>query len=60
MAKLLLNDKSHIHNIYDTCKCLVTKSKSILDDLNDPYLAKIEEVTELRLDSFFKKELGIS
>jgi hypothetical protein len=60
MAKLLRNDKKHIRKIYKICKNLIANSQLILKDLNDPYLARIVEVTELRLDSFFQKDLKIS
>lgn len=60
IAKILRKDKKHVRDSYDVCKDLIAQSKSILEDLNDPYLARIVEVTELRLDSFFRKDLKIS
>lgn len=60
LAKHIRKDKKHIRSIYDICKDLINRSQSILKDINDPYLAKIVEVTELRLDSFFHKDLKMS
>ena len=60
LAKHLRKDKKHVRNIYDICKDLIDNSQAILTDLNDPYLTRIVEVTELRLNSFFRKDLKMS
>ncbi|GAB6056362.1 hypothetical protein JCM15415_16780 [Methanobacterium movens] len=57
MAKILKKDKIHIRKNYETCKDMLDQSISILKDINDPYLTRIVNVTELRLDSFFHKDL---
>ena len=59
IVKILMEDKQRLHEIYDTCKKLIAESKTILGNLNDPFLARIVNVTDLRLDSFFRKELKI-
>lgn len=57
MAKIIKNDEKHVSDIYTICKDMISKSQSILADINDPLLGRIVEVTEMRLDSFFKKDL---
>lgn len=59
IAKKLLEDKQRLNSIYDTCKKLISDSNIILNDLGDPFLARIVYVTELRLESFFKKDLKL-
>jgi hypothetical protein len=59
IAKILLKDNQLMSSIYITCKKLISNSNEILIKLDDPFLAKIVYVTELRLDSFFKKDLKI-
>jgi hypothetical protein len=56
-ARLLREDKQRLHDTYTTGKELIAKSRAILARLNDPYLVRLVDVTELRLDSFFKKDL---
>lgn len=60
MAEILRKDRKHVCKIYDMCKGLITRAQSILTHLNDPHLARIVEVTELRLESFFQKELKMT
>lgn len=59
IAKILLKDNQLMSSIYITCKKLISNSNEILIKLDDPFLAKIVYVTELRLDSYFKKDLKI-
>ncbi len=60
MARILREDKGRVRDIYDTCKNLISQSQLILTGLNDPFLARIVNVTELRLDAFFREELTAS
>lgn len=60
IANILLGDKEHLHEIYYTCKKLIADANSVLDDLKDPFLARIVYVTDLRLDAFFRKEMKIA
>lgn len=57
LAGLIHNDKTHVREVYDQCKHLIVKSQSILSKLHDFYLSRIVDVVDLRLDSFFRKEL---
>ena len=56
-AQLLREDKQRIHDTYATSKEMIANSRAILEKLNDPYLVRLVDVTEARLDSFFKKDL---
>jgi len=58
-AYLLREDKQHIHDTYTISKEMIDNSRAILARLNDPYLVRLVDVTELRLDSFFKKALNL-
>lgn len=56
-AQLLREDKKLIHDTYMCSKEMIAQSRAILERLNDPYLVRLVDVTEARLDSFFHKEL---
>jgi hypothetical protein len=60
ITNMLLDDQQHLTNIYLTCKKLIKYSNEILLELKDPFLARIVDVTALRLDSFFSKEVGLN
>jgi hypothetical protein len=59
IAQILRDDKKRVHDAYTCSKEMIAQARSILKRLNDPYLVKLVDVTELRLDSFFQKELKI-
>jgi hypothetical protein len=56
-AKLLRADPKRVQETYQCSKGLLVRARSMLAQLNDPYLARLVDVTELRLDSYFRKEL---
>lgn len=56
-AQFLRADKRHIQNTYAASKNMIAQSRSILAQLNDPCLIRLVDVTEGRLDSFFRKNL---
>ena len=58
-ALLLRHDRERIRNTNTCSKDMIAKSRVILKKLNDPYLVRLVDVTEVRLDSFFKKEFSI-
>jgi hypothetical protein len=60
VAQSLRNDRERIRDTYECSKEMITRSRSILKRLNDDYLVKLVDVTELRLDSFFQKELKMT
>jgi hypothetical protein len=59
-AKLLREDRDLVRGTYDCSKEMIQKSRAILTNLNDRFLFRLVDVTELRLDQYFRKELGIS
>jgi len=59
-AQLLREDKKRIQDTYATSKEMILQSRSILTRLNDPYLVRLVDVTEARLDSFFRKQLKMA
>ena len=57
IAQLLRRDTKRVHDTYTCSKEMINQARSILNRLNDPYLVRLVDVTELRLDSFFRKDL---
>jgi hypothetical protein len=60
IAQLLREDKKRVHGTYTTSKEMIAQSRSILTRLNDPYLVRLVDVTEMRLDAFFRKEFNVT
>jgi hypothetical protein len=38
---------------------MIATSRSILAQLNDPFLVRLVDVTDLRLDAYFRKDLKL-
>lgn len=60
IAQLLRKDEKRVCDTYDRSKEMITTSRNILNRLNDPYLVRLVDVTEARLDSFYKNELHLT
>jgi hypothetical protein len=58
-ARLLRSDLNRVQETYRCSKDMIARSRSLLGELNDPYLTRLVDVTELRLDSYFRKELSM-
>ncbi|HEX7556269.1 MAG TPA: hypothetical protein VF338_06565, partial [Leptolinea sp.] len=58
-ARQLRSNVQHIRVTYDRSQEMINQSRQILERLDDHYLGRLVDVTELRLMSFFKKELGV-
>lgn len=56
-ALLLREDKKRVRETYTCSKEMIAQSRLILEKLKDPYLVRLVDVTEARLDSFFQKEM---
>jgi hypothetical protein len=54
-AQLLREDQKRVRDTYNCSKEMIAESRAILKKLNDPYLVRLVDVTEARLDTFFKK-----
>ncbi|MEF2967568.1 hypothetical protein V3851_17205 [Paenibacillus sp. M1] len=59
IAKKLLKDERRLKTIHAACKQLLAEANRILQALNDPFLARIVDVTELRLDAYFRRDLKL-
>jgi hypothetical protein len=59
VAGLLRENKIHVRATYDVSKEMIARSRRILDRLNDRFLVRLVDVTELRLDNYFRRELKI-
>jgi hypothetical protein len=60
MAKQLRSDPGRVRETYLCSKEMIAQARSILARLQDPYLLRLVDVTELRLDQYFRKDLGYS
>lgn len=59
-AQLLRGDQKRVRDTYARSKEMIVQSRSILARLNDSLLVRLVDVTEARLDSFFRKELKMA
>ena len=59
-ARLLRDDQKRVRDTYACSKEMIVQSRAILARLNDSTLVRLVDVTEARLDSFFRKELHLS
>jgi len=59
-ARLLRGDKNHVRDTYLCSKDMIAQARSILARLDDRFLTRRIDVTELRLDNYFRKELKVS
>ncbi len=58
-AKMLRADQKRIRSTYTVSKDMIAQCHAILKRLNDPFLVRLVDVTDLRLDSYFRKELKL-
>jgi hypothetical protein len=58
-AKMLRSDPKRVQETYRCSKEMIDRARAILARLNDPYLARLVDVTELRLENYFRKELKV-
>lgn len=59
-ARLLREDKEHVRKTYTVSKDMIVRSRVILDKLDDRFLVRLVDITELRLDKYFQKDLNLS
>jgi len=59
-AKVLKADRAHVLRTYKVSKEMIAESHAILKRLNDPYLARLVDITDMRLDAYFTKEFKIT
>lgn len=59
-ALRLRADKTRIQNTYTCSKEMIAQSRAILARLNDPYLVRLVDVTEARVEAYFRKELKMA
>lgn len=59
-AKLLREDKEHVRKTYAVSKDMIARSRVILDGLDDRFLVRLVDITELRLDKYFRRDLKLS
>jgi hypothetical protein len=57
MTKTLRSDTVRVRETYNRSKEMIARSRALLMELQDPFLVRLVDVTDLRLDSYFRKEL---
>jgi hypothetical protein len=57
MTKTLRSDSVRVRETYIRSKEMIARSRALLAELQDPFLVRLVDVTDLRLDSYFRKEL---
>lgn len=59
-AELLREDKIRVRETYLCSKEMIAQARSILARLDDSLLVRLVDVTEARLDAFFRKEMKLN
>lgn len=59
LARRLRADTERVRASYAGSKAMIAQSRAILAQLGDPFLGRMVDVTELRLDTYFRKELKL-
>ena len=60
MAERLRADPARVRQSYEVSKALIADSYAILRRLDDPFLSRLVDVTDLRLDAYFRKDLKLA
>jgi hypothetical protein len=56
-AKILRSETDRVAYTFSRSKEMIAEARAILNRLNDPILMRLVDVTDLRLDTYFRKEL---
>ena len=59
-ARLLREDRQWVRSTYECSKKMIAEARAILARLDDRLLVRMVDVTELRLDTYFRKEFKIA
>lgn len=57
VAKTLRSDIQRVSRTYQCSQQMLAESRAILNRLDDPFLVQLVDITELRLENYFRKEL---
>jgi hypothetical protein len=60
IATRLRSDPVRVRQTYAVCKTLIETSYTTLQQLGDPYLMRLVDVTDQRLDAYFRKDLKLT
>lgn len=58
-ASILRGDKALVRETYAVSKQLIAQARAILDRLGDRFLVRLVDITELRLETYFRRELKL-
>lgn len=57
-ARILKGEMSRVQVTYDVSQEMIAHARAILEKIEDQFLVRFVDITELRLKAYFKKELG--
>lgn len=57
IARLLRADQARVRDTHTVSKELISQARAILERLEDRFLGRLVDVTELRVEAYFRKEL---
>ena len=60
LAKALRSDQAQIRETYRISQDMLAEARNILARLGEPFLGRLVEITALRLENYFRKELHFS
>ena len=60
LAKVLRSDQTQIRETYRISQDMLAEARNILARLDEPFLGRLVEITALRLENYFRKELHFS
>jgi hypothetical protein len=58
-ARVLRSDPARVAQTYARSREMINESRTILQRLEDAFLVRLVDVTDLRLQSYFRKELKL-
>lgn len=60
MAGTLRSDPERVQSTYRCSHDMIVLARAILAQLDDPFLLRLVDVTNLRLETYFRKELKLA
>ena len=59
-ARMLRKNQKRVRETYATSKDMIALSRVVLDRLDDRFLVRLVDITELRLDNYFRRDLKMT
>lgn len=59
-AGILRGDKEHVRATYTVSKDMIAQARMLLDKLQDRFLIRLVDITELRLETYYRRDLKLA